>query len=83
MTPQKHPPRYQHFVQPKAALWVDVVDAMDGKPYGLMKLIGISHTTIALAKKKGYFSEGLSHRIKEAVCNRIKLINMSDADKRI
>ena len=67
-------PRFKKGVVKQVALWGDVVEVMDGKPYGgLMNLLGLSSKVIYKANQRGYFDEGLTFRIYSATCERLRL----------
>lgn len=64
-----------HFVnaEKKVILWNDLVDVMGGQPYRICRMIDIPSSVVYRAKKRGYFTEGISFRIYLATCTRVKL----------
>ncbi len=66
------PVRFKQAVK-EVALWEDVVEAFNGRPYSMMKKTGISSIRIADAHNRGYFEEGHSFRIWKATNKRLKL----------
>lgn len=67
------PIRYKQ-AEKEVALWADVVEAMDGRPYRLVTISGIPSSKIYESRLRGYFDEGYARRIKQATNGRLKLI---------
>lgn len=73
---KKQKARYKSGEVKRVALWVDVVEAMDGKPYGAInnRCPQIANSTITRAKNRGYFSSEISEVLHRMTMKRLKLV---------